>query len=76
MSHEERDTALYRYPDSSVLRNKLDIRDKAELNRAERLLVTQRQRGDIPKGKFDLDHICAIHNHLFQDVYNWAGEPR
>lgn len=21
-------------------------------------------------------HYCAIHRHLFQDVYSWAGQPR
>ncbi len=28
------------------------------------------------KGRFDLDHLKAIHLHLFQDVYEWAGELR
>ena len=27
-------------------------------------------------GDFDLDHLRAIHRHLFQDVYHWAGELR
>jgi cell filamentation protein len=27
-------------------------------------------------GKFDLDHVRAIHRHVFQDVYDWAGELR
>ncbi len=27
-------------------------------------------------GSYDLDGLCAIHRHLFQDVYVWAGEPR
>jgi cell filamentation protein len=30
----------------------------------------------VPKGRFDLDHLRAIHRHLFQDVYDWAGELR
>lgn len=76
MSHEERDEALYRYPQSNVLRNKLDIRDKVQLDKAERQLVTQRQLEELPSGKFDLDHLCKIHHHLFQDIYDWAGEPR
>ena len=76
MSHEERDQALYRYPNSETLRNKLDIRDAGELERAEKLFVRQRMREDIPTGRFDLDHLSAIHHHLFQDVYDWAGETR
>ncbi|MFH0996850.1 MAG: Fic family protein [Pseudomonadota bacterium] len=28
------------------------------------------------KGRFDLDHLKAIHKHLFCDVYEWAGELR
>jgi cell filamentation protein len=30
---------------------------------------------DIP-GSYDLDGLRAIHRHLFQDVYAWAGELR
>lgn len=30
----------------------------------------------VPGGEFDLAHIKAIHRHLFQDVYRWAGETR
>lgn len=27
-------------------------------------------------GNFDYEHMASIHKHLFQDVYEWAGEPR
>jgi len=27
-------------------------------------------------GKFDLEHLKAIHAHVFQDVYEWAGKTR
>ena len=30
----------------------------------------------MPAGEFDPDHLKAIHRHLFQDVYAWAGEVR
>lgn len=76
MSNEDRDRRLYRYPDSDVLRNKLDISDAAALDEAERLLSTQRAEQGIPSGNFDLDHLKAIHKHLFQDVYEWAGQIR
>lgn len=29
-----------------------------------------------PHGNFDADHLKAIHRHLFQDVYEWAGHTR
>ena len=66
----------YCYPDSDCLRNKLDIHDPKELDRAERFLVHDRTRQGVPVGNFDLAHLRAIHKHLFQDVYEWAGEVR
>jgi len=66
----------YTYPGSPVLRNKLGLRDADRLDRAERRLVTQRAAEGIPSGRFDLAHLRAIHRHLFQDVYDWAGELR
>ncbi len=64
------------YPDSSVLRNRLGITDAAQLAYSERELVTQRATEGIPEGRFELAHLRAIHRHLFQDVYDWAGEVR
>lgn len=75
-TNDERDRQLYKYPDSDVLRNKLGILDAKALEHAERLLVQQRIVEGAPSGKFDLDHLKAIHKHLFQDVYAWAGEIR
>lgn len=63
-------------PDYTVLKNKLGIRDAAELDEIERALVAQRLREKVPEGDFDLEHLRAIHRHLFQDVYEWAGEIR
>ncbi len=66
----------YVYPGTPVLRNKLGIRDARRLDEMERLLVVQRAREGIPAGNFDLAHLRAIHRHLFQDIYGWAGEIR
>jgi len=66
----------YTYPGSSVLRNRLDITDAARLDYFEREAVTQRATESIPKGRFNLAHLRAIHRHLFQDIYDWAGEIR
>lgn len=76
MTGDERDQQLYRYPGAAVLRNKFDIRDSAALDHAERVHVRQRMEEGCPSGDFDLDHLCAIHRHLFQDVYDWAGDIR
>ncbi len=46
------------------------------MDHAERLLVSQRIQEPLPPGKFDLLHLRAIHRHLFQDIYDWAGELR
>lgn len=63
-------------PDFRVLRNRLNIRDSRTLEAAERQFVTQRLLEAVPAGGFDLAHLKAIHRHLFQDVYDWAGEIR
>ncbi len=63
-------------PDYIVLRNSLGIRDALALETAERELVAQRLLEPVPTGDFDLAHLKAIHHHLFQDVYAWAGEIR
>jgi len=48
----------------------------AELDYAERRYSIIRSRQGIPQGDFDLKHLKAIHRHLFQDIYDWAGEIR
>ncbi|MFH0727324.1 MAG: Fic family protein [Pseudomonadota bacterium] len=66
-------------PESGVLKNKLGIGNEDELNSAEASLVAWRsfQLFQSPiQGGFNLDHLKAIHRHLFQDVYEWAGELR
>lgn len=70
------DTAYCYPPDYIVLRNKLGIRDAAALDRVERRHVRNRAMQGVPSGDFDLAHLRAIHRHLFQDVYDWAGEVR
>lgn len=66
----------YVYPGTCVLLNKLGIADLAQLDYHEREIVTMRAREGIPTGDFDLKHLRAVHRHLFQDVYEWAGEIR
>jgi cell filamentation protein len=66
----------YVYPGTTILRNKLNIIDAADLELAERRYSTIRSRQGIPTGSFDLKHLRAIHHHLFQDIFDWAGEIR
>jgi cell filamentation protein len=69
----------YLDPETGVLKNKLGISEEEKLKAAEASLVAWRsyQLVEEPiQGRFDLDHLKAIHQHLFQDVYEWAGELR
>ena len=70
------DADPYLYPGLSVLRNRLDIRDTVLLEKIERNIAIQRTREGIPQGRFGLAHLQAIHHHLFQDLYDWAGQIR
>lgn len=66
----------YFYPGTKILRNRLGLIEPAQLDAFERLMTAQRIAEGAPSGAFDLDHLRAIHRHLFQDVYDWAGELR
>lgn len=66
----------YTYEDSAVLKNKADHRTQEALDHFERLCVANRLMEDPPTGNFDYAHLKAVHHHLFQDVYDWAGEER
>ena len=69
----------YVYPCTTVLRNKADIQDQAALDafEADATAVRMLELLEQPiTGCFDFAHLCAMHRHLFQDVYEWAGEIR
>ena len=66
----------YLHPTLPILRNRLGIFDANRLEQIERRLVTQRIAEGAPTGRFDMAHLGAIHRHLFQDIYDWAGEIR
>ena len=67
-------------PRTGVLRNRLGITDAAVLAQAEARLVAAAEvvlfteRLDL--GHCDLAHLRAIHRHLFEEIYDWAGELR
>lgn len=71
--------SVYCYPDSDVLKNKLRIRDKAELKRAEEEFTAVKQLVLLQtplKGRFTKTHLMRIHRFLFEDVYPFAGRIR
>lgn len=69
----------YFIPGTKVLKNRLGLDDAEELRILEEKLVFLRmtELDSAPvEGAFDYAHFKAIHRHLFQDVYEWAGEER
>lgn len=66
----------YAYPGTTVLKNILDLRDPDTLQAFEVEISTLRAEEPLPEGSFDAAHYCAVHRHLFQDVYEWAGQYR
>ena len=70
---------VYCYPNTDILKNRLNIHDQKQLLKAETRIVSIRlyQLYDNPvNGGFDFKHLCNIHKHIFQDIYGWAGELR
>lgn len=67
----------YCYAGTSVLCNRLNIRDDDELAIAERdfsELAASQLEFSLPP--YDLTFLKQIHHLLFRDVYEWAGELR
>ena len=64
---------------TDVLKNKLNIKDGDELYKQEKEIVLERLSalylyGMI--GKYDSNHLKAIHWYLFSPIYDFAGEYR
>ena len=66
----------YCYPGTTVLKNLADLREQAALDTFESTMTTQRADEPLPRGRLGVAHYRAIHRHLFQDVYSWAGQFR
>jgi len=69
----------YCYENSDVLKNKLGIKDGAELDRAEVDFSCNaiHELSISPlDGNYDFEHFCNFHAYIFKDIYEWAGEPR
>ena len=70
---------FYCYPESKALMNKLDIRNKDELQQVERdlsyLKITYLGTNPI-KGVLDMKYLQKIHRYVFGEIYGWAGQIR
>jgi cell filamentation protein len=73
------DATDFTIPGIGVLKNKLGITNPADLSRAvaasTALRLTELHATPI-HGGFDSTHLQAIHHHIYQDLYDWAGELR
>jgi len=65
----------YTYPDSDVLKNRRGIQSPEALQNFE-WMRTVRRSLDLPGFPLSARGIQAMHHHLFQDVYEWAGKFR
>lgn len=61
-----------------TLRNKLGITDYDKLKIAEQDITAVKflNIDNAFASKFDVDYFKAIHKHIFEDVFDWAGEFR
>ena len=67
------------YEGTTVLINKLNIRNQNILNNAEAAIVTARTIDVIENVKFknaDFEFYKALHGKIFGDLYDWAGNLR
>lgn len=66
----------YCYEGTTVLINRADLRDQTELDEFEGEMLSLRFSEPFPTGLLSYRHYLAVHRHLFQDVYPWAGKIR
>jgi cell filamentation protein len=67
------------YPGTTVLKNKKDYKNQADLDNFERGATSIRieeLKSNPINGDFNLAHMQSIHQQVFKDVYEWAGQTR
>lgn len=67
------------YPGTDVLVNKFDVKDGDAARAIEYKFASVRELElavSPIKGNFDFEHLQNIHEHVFQDMYEWAGQNR
>ena len=69
---------IYLFEDCKVLKNKLGIKDEAQLDKAESEFASISMMELMESGfsDFSPSGVCKIHKAIFGDVYDWAGEYR
>src|SRR5580692_4284137 len=66
----------YCYLGTTILKNIANIRDQAALDAFGASSAVRRAAEVLPEGRMGVAQYRAIHRHLFQDVYTWAGRFR
>ena len=77
--YDYEEDGTYCYPNTDILINKLNIRDKVALSNAERsiTLIRMIEMEEHPiEGDYNLDHIKDIPKAIFGDIFEWAGKLR
>lgn len=64
--------------DNGVLKNKLNIHDYEELNKAEADIgfIKLMSIDSLKINYFDEETLKQIHYHIFEDIFEWAGKYR
>lgn len=77
MSYEINTLTADCYEGTTCLINKFGITNEKQLEKIEADITfakaSELEENPI-KGNFDLEHYKAIHNFLFEDIYDWAGK--
>ena len=71
--------SLYCYPDTNILKNKLNIKDFELLKKAEEEITAVKQLELLQnpiRGNFTKTHLLSIHKFIFEDIYPFAGKMR
>ena len=66
----------YCYKGTTVLKNRLGVRDQETLDQIEADITAQRFAEPLPTGGLSPTHYRSLHRHLFGDIYPWAGRFR
>ena len=64
--------------ENGTLKNLLNITDEKELKKAERDIGFAKLMdiGELSNEKCDVELLRKIHKHIFEDIFDWAGEFR
>lgn len=68
----------YVYEETGTLKNKLGITDYDKLRQAEADIGFLKliDIDSIESNRFDSSFLCDLHKHIFEDIFEWAGQYR